>query len=157
MRSVSLTVSTDRVRPADAYARVGEFGRYPDLVDAVRSVTVHPCPPGAPVPSDWAVNFRNGVLRWSEVDTFDPVLRQIHFEQTTGDFEHFSGDWRVDPDDDQGCRVTFAAEFDFGIPSLAGILDPIAGRVLRETIRTILAALLGEIRVCDDELVLGAA
>ncbi len=31
-------------------------------------------------------------------------------------------------------QVAFAADFDFGIPSLEGILDPIAERVIKETV-----------------------
>jgi ribosome-associated toxin RatA of RatAB toxin-antitoxin module len=146
MRSLRLRVSTQAVGAAEAFRRISDFARYSELVDVVRAVTVHPAAPGQPVPSDWEVDFRNGILRWSEVDHFDTEARRIDFQQTTGDFEEFFGSWQVDPVA-AGCEVTFEASFDFGIPSLAGILEPIAGRVLEETITRVLTGLLGEVRV----------
>jgi ribosome-associated toxin RatA of RatAB toxin-antitoxin module len=134
-----------------AYQKVGAFGRYSELVEVVRSVVVHDAAPGEPVPSDWEVYFRNGLLRWSEVDTFDDAARAIAFTQTTGDFHTFTGNWRVESAVD-GCQVCFDAEFDFGIPSLAGILDPIAAKVLKETIALVIAGLMGDdIQIVGDE------
>ena len=49
-------------------------------------------------------------------------------EQITGDFDTFSGSWVLTRDGDD-TALHFEAEFDFGIPSLEGILDPIAERV----------------------------
>lgn len=151
MRAVRLCVQAPEVGAGEAFTRISDFARYPDLVQVVRSVTVHPAPPGRPVPSDWEVDFRNGTLRWSEVDDLDPAGRRIEFTQTGGDFAEFSGSWQIEPDG-AGCEVTFDAMFDFGIPSLAGILDPIAARALAETITRVIAGLLGEVRVPDGEL-----
>ncbi|MFE7189570.1 type II toxin-antitoxin system RatA family toxin [Kitasatospora sp. NPDC057541] len=142
MRTVDLDVRYDSVAPDDAYARIGDFARYPSLVEAVRQVTVHPGPRTEPLHSDWEVDFRNGVLSWSEADTFDDARRLISFEQTTGDFDTFTGQWQV-REEGEGCAVRFRAEFDFGLPSLAGIIDPVAERVLRENILGILEGLLG--------------
>ncbi|MEV6975315.1 SRPBCC family protein [Kitasatospora sp. NPDC093806] len=142
MRTVDLEVRYDHVAPDEAYARIGDFARYPALVAAVRRVTVHPGPRTGPLHSDWEVDFRNGVLSWSEADTFDAERRTIFFEQTTGDFDTFTGHWQVKADG-AGCAVSFTAEFDFGLPSLAGIIDPVAERVLRENILGILDGLLG--------------
>jgi len=150
MRDVQLRVHVPGGDPAAAYDQIGAFARYPELVDVVRSVIVHDAVPGRPLASDWEVYFRNGLLRWSEVDTFDDERRRIVFEQTTGDFQVFRGVWRVEPADG-GCDVCFDAEFDFGIPSLAGILDPIAAKVLKETIALVIAGLLGDVSVVGDE------
>ncbi|WP_406835977.1 type II toxin-antitoxin system RatA family toxin [Streptomyces sp. AHU1] len=144
MRSVELLYDDTRLSPHEAYARVRDFGRYPDLVDRVRSVTVHPAPPGSSVLSDWEVDFRNGVLAWSEEDVFDDRARSIVFRQTEGDFESFDGRWDVTAGPHGTAQVGFAATFDFGLPSLAGIIDPVAERVLRETIEHILRTLLGD-------------
>jgi hypothetical protein len=40
-------------------------------------------------------------------------------------------------------RVVFTASFDLGMPSLAGIIDPIAEHTLRENMCSILRGLLG--------------
>ncbi|MEV7320804.1 SRPBCC family protein [Streptomyces sp. NPDC093970] len=144
MRSVELLYGDTRLSPHEAYERVRDFARYPDLVDTVRSVTVHPAASGSPVLSDWEVDFRNGVLAWSEEDVFDDRALSIVFRQTEGDFESFDGRWDVTAGPRGTARVRFAAMFDFGLPSLAGIVDPVAERVLRETIEHILRTLLAD-------------
>jgi hypothetical protein len=54
--------------------------------------------------------------------------------------------------------VRFAADFDFGIPSLEGILDPIAERVIKETVAWALVGLFPAVRLSGDvELVTPAA
>ncbi|MEU3007287.1 SRPBCC family protein [Streptomyces sp. NPDC007020] len=145
MRSIELEHRSAAVDARAAYELVRDFGRYPELVTIVRKVEVGPTADSGVVVSDWEVDFRNGVLSWSEEDSFDDTAMVISFRQTTGDFEMFEGQWELAPagPDATGCVVRFQAKFDFGLPSLSGIIDPVAERVLRETIATILEALLG--------------
>lgn len=149
MRSVTLRALVPFTDPDACFRRIGDFERYPELVDVVRSVAVHPPEPGGREYSDWEVYFRNGILRWSEADRKDGAARLITFEQTDGDFDSFRGSWVVTAAGAE-CAVTFETEFDFGIPSLAGILEPIAERVFKETIARVLAGLFGTVRVVDD-------
>jgi ribosome-associated toxin RatA of RatAB toxin-antitoxin module len=127
----------------EVYDTISDFARYPELVDTVRSVQVGSPLPDGSVPSDWSVRFRNGILRWSEVDWFDRQALRIHFEQTDGEFDVFRGDWVLDDRGGAGVRLSFRAEFDFGVASLAPIIDPVAVRVLTESMRTILVGLFG--------------
>lgn len=99
--------------------------------------------------SDWEVYFRNGILRWSERDSYDRAALSIEFTQTKGDFLEFGGNWKVEPVQDAS-QVSFNARFDFGVPSLAGILDPLAERVIKETIGTVINRLLTNVRLIDD-------
>jgi ribosome-associated toxin RatA of RatAB toxin-antitoxin module len=149
MRSVEIIAVVPEIDLGTAFATISDFGRYPALVpDVVRSVTVEPAGPGEPVVSAWEVFFRNGILSWTEVDVLHPETATIDFEQTVGDFEEFSGGWRLTPfvgSGTAGVRVVFAAEFDFGVPSLASIVDPVAERVLVETITEILRGLFGTV------------
>lgn len=144
MRSVELEHHSAGVDARTAYGLVRDFGRYPELVGIVRKVEVHPADENGVVGSDWEVDFRDGVLSWSEDDVFDDASMTITFRQTSGDFESFDGQWTVLTAGPYGagCLVRFQAKFDFGLPSLAGLIDPVAERVLRETIATILATLL---------------
>ena len=148
MRSLTLKVRSARTSADEAYDRIRDFERYPDLVDEVQSVAVRPNVCGA-MASDWQVYFRNGPLRWSEVDHFHTDHRTITFEQTTGDFEVLHGSWTVERLG-AGCEVVFDATFDFGIPSLAGVLEPIAVKVLKEGITLILYRLLDDAMLVDD-------
>ncbi|MFF0816701.1 type II toxin-antitoxin system RatA family toxin [Rhodococcus sp. NPDC003318] len=154
MRTVTLAVVSRGCDADEAYRRVSDFERYPQLVDEVRSITVQESTGGVTA-SDWEVFFRNGPLRWSEVDYFQPEIRRITFEQTAGYFEVFRGNWQVDPVRD-GCVVNFEVTFDFGIPSLVGVLEPIATKVLKEGIALALLQLLGDAEVENDPLVSGA-
>ena len=92
--------------------------------------------------SEWEVNFRNGTLRWSEIDRFDDAAKRIEFSQLGGDFDHFSGSWQVV--DGEPTVVRFDGQFDMGIPSLAQLIDPIAERTLAENIVQIIAGLFGD-------------
>ncbi len=105
------------------------------------SVVVRPAADGG-VESDWEVNFRSGVLAWTERDTVDAGARRIDFEQVDGDFVLFTGTWAVEPDGG-GSVVRFTASFDLGMPSLAPMIDPIAVRTLVDNVQAILSGLLG--------------
>ncbi|MBO3747436.1 SRPBCC family protein [Streptosporangiaceae bacterium NEAU-GS5] len=149
MRSVMLRAKVPGPDPGMCFDRISDFARYPELVDVVRSVAVHPPAADGLEHSDWEVYFRNGILRWSEADRKDGSTHRITFEQTDGDFDSFHGSWSVAPAGG-ACAVTFETEFDFGIPSLAGILDPIAERVFKETIARVLTGLFGSAEVVPE-------
>jgi ribosome-associated toxin RatA of RatAB toxin-antitoxin module len=152
MRKVRLEVRLRTVEVLTAFERINDFAAYPRLCDVVRRVTVHPATADGAEHSDWEVYFRNGILRWSEIDQPDRELMVIGFAQTEGDFAHFVGSWTLTPEAD-GSSVVFETEFDFGIPSLAGILDPIAERVFKETIARVLTGLFDQIDVVGDQAV----
>ncbi|WP_030670568.1 type II toxin-antitoxin system RatA family toxin [Streptomyces sp. NRRL B-1347] len=149
MRSIDVIIGVPGIAPDAVYDRVREFARYPELAPVVRAVTVHDIS-DAEETSDWEVYFRNGILRWTECDRFDRQALTITFAQLDGDFEVFTGTWRITASGSE-VRVGFRAEFDFGIPSLAGILDPIAERVMRETIARVVLGLFPQGWVVGDE------
>ncbi|WP_214324430.1 type II toxin-antitoxin system RatA family toxin [Nonomuraea sediminis] len=141
MRQVTLTAHVPAAQAGPVFDTLADFGRYPDHTDAVREVVVRQAEGGA-LDSDWAVNFRNGVLRWSERDVVDAGERTITFAQTEGDFDRFDGAWRVEQVDGD-VVIRFEAEFDLGMPSLAPLIDPIAARTLVENLQRILVGLTG--------------
>lgn len=141
-------VTAEFTVPAPAeqtFAALREFAAYPDLVDTIDSVAWverEQTPDGAGrAVSDWQVRFRQGPLRWQEEDVFDPAAGTIAFTARDGDFDEFSGGWRLEPADG-GCTARFEATFDFGIASLAGMLDPLASKVLAGSMAEILTALV---------------
>ncbi|MGK8520155.1 type II toxin-antitoxin system RatA family toxin [Nocardia asteroides] len=151
MRSLHIELRSESVTADEAFARIKDFERYPQLVDEVRDVAVRTREDGHMV-SDWEVFFRNGPLRWSEIDYLQPERRRIVFEQLSGDFHVFRGSWNVSPFRHGSC-VRFEATFDFGIPSLTGILEPIATKVLKEGIAIIVHSLLEGADVIGDPAV----
>lgn len=139
----------------EAFTTISDFEAYPKYVEDITSITVRDMPDaidGATTYSDWEVTFRNGPLRWTEIDHHMLGERRIVFEQHAGDFEVFRGHWLVEPCP-AGARIVFEAQFDFGIPSLAGVLEPIADRVLRHSIFQIAARTLRDVCAVPDEIV----
>lgn len=140
MRHVEVVARVADLAPAEAYAIISDFSRYPEHSNAVRSVTYKRKDGGQSV-SAWEVNFREGILRWTEEDVFDVGEHTIRFRQIEGDVEYFVGTWSVRRAP-QGCLVCFECDFDMGIPGLNDVLEPIAERALRENARSILGGLI---------------
>lgn len=142
MRTVALTVRIAEDNPRAALARIAEFDRYPALAADVRHVE------SGVDGSSWVVNFRRGVLRWTSSDRVDLGRARLDFEQVSGDFAAFSGSWRVSRGIG-GCVVRFDVSWDFGIESMAGIMDPIAERVIKRVVCDVLAGLFPRTTVLD--------
>jgi ribosome-associated toxin RatA of RatAB toxin-antitoxin module len=141
MRIVRLRLHVPDRSASDVYATLADFGRYPELSDAVRSVAVTEVSENFTV-SQWEVTFRAGLLRWTEEDTFDPVALSITFRQLEGDAAVFDGSWEC-AGAAQGTEIVFSARLDMGIPSLADALEPIAVRALTDNIVSIVRGLVG--------------
>jgi ribosome-associated toxin RatA of RatAB toxin-antitoxin module len=140
MRRVELDAVVAATPAETVFENVVRFERYPDLAPHVQSATVQQSLPEPTGRSSWELHFRSGLLRWTENEAFDTVGLTVGFEQESGDFDSFTGTWSFTQ---QGVdtAVKFVADFDFGIPSLEGILDPIAERVIRETVAWALVGL----------------
>jgi ribosome-associated toxin RatA of RatAB toxin-antitoxin module len=140
MRATSLTVRVRASDVAEVLDLIADFARFPSLADDVRSVV--PRDGGA----QWTVNFRRGLMRWHETEIVSPADLRIDFAQTEGDFAEFHGSWQLTPVIG-GARVVFDVTWDFGIESMAGLMDPIAERVIKRVVVSVLAGLFGEITV----------
>jgi len=125
--------------PEEVFPVLCDYRRWPELSDAVRSVKILEEDEKRTL-SEWEVNFNRGIMRWTEEDRFDRDAKTIHFDQTEGEPDHFSGDWVV-TSADGGSIVRFTADLDLGIPGLNDMLEPIAEQALRSNMRSILGGL----------------
>lgn len=140
--SVHVTVEAiTAIEPAEAFRRLADYAHYPDHTATVRSVELFERD-GVPY-STWRVDFRGGILCWTERDEIDADRLRLAFVQVDGDLDRFDGAWTVLPFG-SGARLTFTAELDLGIPSLAPLVDPIAKDALRGNIRTIVGGLFAD-------------
>jgi ribosome-associated toxin RatA of RatAB toxin-antitoxin module len=155
MRTVCLRLHVPDKTASEVYATLADFGRYPDLCDAVRSVVVTEVSENVTV-SAWEVAFRVGLLRWTEQDTFDPGALSITFRQLEGDIAVFDGSWQC-LDATPGSEIIFSARLDMGIPSLADALEPIAVRTLSDNIVVIVRGLTGTAELVSADVTVPAA
>ncbi len=154
MRTVRLRLHVPHKSASQVYATLADFERYPELCDAVRSVTVTQVSQNLTV-SQWEVTFRAGLLRWTEQDTFDPGALSITFRQLQGDIALFDGSWTCS-DAAQGSEIVFSARLDMGIPSLADALEPIAARTLTGNIVAIVRGLTGSAELLASDVAVPA-
>lgn len=142
MQDLEIVARVPHRNADETYPILCDFESYPKNSKAVHRVTSQVLSDERTL-STWEVDFRGGIMCWTEEDLFDPSSYTISFNQTEGDVEHFSGQWKVQNRDD-GCLIFFLAQFDMGIPSLSQILDPIAIQALQENITAIIRGLFGE-------------
>lgn len=143
--SVSVVISAiSDVAPDEAFRRLAAYERYPDQTTTVLSVDIEQRDSGSF--STWRVDFRGGVLCWTEKDEVDVSARSLTFRQVEGDLDLFEGAWLVTGVGD-GSQLVFTAELDMGIPTLAPIIDPVARQALQSNIRAILRGLFSDARL----------
>ena len=147
MRSIRLRALVPTDDAGLVFKHITDFARYPSVSSDVRAVDVHPTG-GGPQRTGWEVNFRRGLMRWVEEEELDPARLHVAFRQVAGDFDDFHGSWQLTPAG-QGCEVLFEVTYDFGIESMAAILDPIAERVIKRVVRSALSGLFGEVVVLE--------
>lgn len=137
-------LSIDATAPQDAdgaLQALADMEGYVEHSPSIDRIDVSEEPDGTKV-SEWDVEFRGGLMTWTQRDVLDAEGRTLRFTQIEGDSEKWEGGWSTEPDGD-GCRVHFEADFELGIPSLADQLTPIAARALYDVIGEIIRGALG--------------
>lgn len=151
MRHVEIHSFIPDAEANDVFDTLADFRHYAELVDVVVAVDVEKHTDDN-VRSSWVVKFRNGLLRWTEEDWFRRDKLRLDFSQIEGDFDEFFGGWVLVAEPD-GVKASLIVDFDFGVPSLASIVDPVAERVLTDVTKQILRGLFGEKVLFVDEAV----
>ena len=110
------------------YDIISDMEAYPSFMKDLVSAKVSERGPGYDISS------------WTERDCFYPEEVKITYQQTAGDLKKMEGAWTIEPRAD-GCWVTLAVDFEFGIPMIAGLLNPILKRKVKENSENMLAAI----------------
>lgn len=145
LQHVEVTGVHPDVSADDAFGVLRELDRHVHEGEVILSLTLEDELPDGSRTSHWETRFRNGILRWSQRDVLDAGARTMTFALSEGDAETLEGQWRIEPAEppEAGCRIHFACDFDLGIPSLSEFLDPVAVRLLRETVEAQLTDIFG--------------
>lgn len=94
--------------------------------------------------SHWVSNVDGRKIVWTEKDVFYPEEMRITYSQTEGDLKKMEGEWRL-KSVDEGTEVLLIVDFEFGIPMIAGLLNPILKKKVRENSENMLLAVKAQI------------
>lgn len=133
-------VSTQiKAQAAQIYPVIKEMEKYPEFMPDLESVKVLQREENATL-THWVSNVDGRVIQWTERDSFDDEKMCIHYEQTAGDLKKFQGDWLL-TETDAGTEVKLTVDFEFGIPMIAGLLNPILKKKVRDNSMNMLQAI----------------
>ena len=107
----------------DIYNIVKNMEAYPGFMHDLESVEIIERGNDYTV-SHWVSNVDGRRIVWTERDTFFDDENRIVYKQTEGDLKKMEGEWRLKNSED-GVEVILAVDFEFGIPMIAGLLNPI--------------------------------
>ena len=95
--------------------------------------------------SHWVSNVDGRKIIWTERDTFYPEELKITYAQTEGDLKKMEGEWLISPAAEGGCEVKLSVDFEFGIPMIAGLLNPILKKKVRENCENMMTSIKEQI------------
>ncbi len=133
---------TVRVPRRRVWEVASDFASFPRFMPDVESLTILERGEGWEV-SEWVARLQGRTIRWCERADFDPAAYRIRYRQTQGDLKKFEGEWRFDPAgaDGEETLFTLTCEFEFGIPVLAALLNPVAARAIRSNLESMMEAI----------------
>ncbi len=137
------TKSLMRGEAKKIYDIVKDMAAYPEFMQDLVSVEILERGEDYTV-SHWVSNVDGRKIVWTERDTFYPEQNRITYAQTDGDLKKMEGEWSIVEQED-GCEVTLSVDFEFGIPMIAGLLNPILKKKVRENSENMLKSIKEQI------------
>jgi ribosome-associated toxin RatA of RatAB toxin-antitoxin module len=99
--------------------------------------------------SKWVSNIDGRIIKWTERDVFDDDKLHIAYAQTDGDLKKFEGEWLLTAIDG-GTEIKLTVDFEFGIPMIAGLLNPILKKRVRDNSLNMLKAIKQKMEKNED-------
>lgn len=125
------------------YEIISNMQAYPDFMQDLISVDILERGEGYTL-SHWVSDVDGRKIVWTEKDEFYPEDLKITYRQTEGDLKKMEGEWKI-KEEGGCCEVSLSVDFEFGIPMIAGLLNPILKKKVRENSDNMLRALKGQI------------
>jgi ribosome-associated toxin RatA of RatAB toxin-antitoxin module len=139
---VNTTIKGDIER---IWAIVADMASYPQFMPNLKSVTIEERAGNTTV-SKWVSNVDGRIISWRERDVFFPDDYRIEYTQVSGDLKKFAGKWQLSPDGET-VNVLLTVDFEFGVPMLAALLNPLLKKKVRENSEGMLAAIK---KICEE-------
>ncbi|SJZ88732.1 type II toxin-antitoxin system RatA family toxin [Selenihalanaerobacter shriftii] len=127
----------------EVYEIAKEMERYPQFMEDVISVDVINREENTTITA-WVTDIDGKKIVWKERDIFDFDNKVIHYEQIEGDLKEFTGEWRFTPIND-ATKVVLTVDFEFGIPMIAPLLNPVLKKKVISNSEAMLSAIKSEI------------
>ncbi|MBT9134685.1 MAG: hypothetical protein DDT38_01425 [Firmicutes bacterium] len=127
------------------WAIVSDMASYPKFMPNLQSVTIEERSDNTTV-SKWVSNVDGRVIAWRERDTFYLDDYRIEYVQLSGDLKKFEGKWQLSSNGD-AVNVLLTVDFEFGVPMLAALLNPLLKKKVRENSAGMLAAIK---KLCEE-------
>ncbi|MDT8901214.1 type II toxin-antitoxin system RatA family toxin [Anaeroselena agilis] len=122
------------------YPILKEMDKYPDFMADLVSVEVIERTDNTTV-TKWVSNVDGRVIRWTERDIFDDANFHIAYKQIDGDLKRFEGEWILTPMGGGATEIKLTVDFEFGIPMIAGLLNPILKKKVKTNSENMLKAI----------------
>jgi ribosome-associated toxin RatA of RatAB toxin-antitoxin module len=123
----------------DIYPILKEMDKYPEFMPDLVSVEVLERKDNTTV-TKWVSNVDGRIIKWTELDVFDDAQKHIAYRQIEGDLKKFEGEWVLTPVDG-GTEIKLTVDFEFGIPMISGLLNPILKKKVRANSENMLKAI----------------
>ena len=131
---------------ADIWTIVADMESYPKFMPNLQSVKVTERDENSTV-SHWVSNVDGRVISWSEKDVFFPERHRIEYQQISGDLKKFEGYWQLTPQEEE-VAILLTVDFEFGIPMVAALLNPLLKKKVRENSEGMLASIK---QICEQQ------
>lgn len=138
--SISVNCTRDKIYPI-----LKDMEKYPEFMADLVSVEVLERTGNTTV-SKWVSNVDGRIIKWTELDTFDDENMYISYSQIEGDLKKFEGEWVLTPTVD-GTDIKLTVDFEFGIPMISGLLNPILKKKVRENSMNMLKAVKEKVEI----------
>ena len=122
------------------YPIIRDMEKYPQFMKDLVSVEVLDRTANTTT-TRWVSNVDGRIIRWTEVDVFDDEKKHISYKQTEGDLKKFEGEWALTELEDGQTEIMLTVDFEFGIPMIAGLLNPLLKKKVRDNSMNMLKAI----------------
>lgn len=119
-----------RCRCDAVYSVIKDMEKYPLFMEDLLAVQIVEREGNTTV-SRWITNVEGRTIQWTERDVFDDDTMHIAYRQLSGDLQKFEGEWLITPVG-ESAEIKLTVDFEFGIPMIAGLLNPLLKKKIRE-------------------------
>lgn len=125
------------------YPIVSDMESYSNFMESVKSVKVMERE-GNTTLTQWNTELKGKPFNWVERDFFDHENHTIKYELVSGDLKKFEGEWALTSQGDE-VKVSLTVDFEFGVPMIASLLNPIAKIIIKQNCDSMLKAIKEEV------------